>query len=232
MAFDSYIYWKYPGEEVNRYLGADSYDLQQLAPKYGTELGKNYTVRGKAVCIKRTPPEQYDHLPVVFYPGQVINVYLIGEWLGGIYDWKLKVNGQNMDSDLTYIAQGSCNLYSCICLPRTIQAIVYSADGGSNVRCRANGISLSAPIIGVDTLHDIQPIYHSDAYRYCRNKVPDTCTFTVTKDGQIVYSRESPDCPEVWTEQPTCPPGTCEVKCGNHICCYNSLGVPILVIPN
>ena len=31
-------------------------------------------------------------------------------------------------------------------------------------------------------------------------------------------------------EEEKCPPGTCEVDCGNHICCYGSDGVAVVTI--
>lgn len=58
-----------------------------------------------------------------------------------------------------------------------------------------------------------------------------TCTFKAYKGSILVVNRTQQSCPEVeYFDQ--CPPNTCEVLCGNTICCYNSEGISVFNYPN
>ncbi len=63
------------------------------------------------------------------------------------------------------------------------------------------------------------------------NKYPvggSQCTFTVFNSSQIVHQETRGICPEVEEiQQQTCPPGTCQVDCGNVYCCYGSNGIAV-----
>lgn len=53
------------------------------------------------------------------------------------------------------------------------------------------------------------------------------CVFTVYKTAQIIHQETQPNCPTVTVDcldGYQCPPNTCEVKCGNHLCCYDQNG--------
>ena len=41
-----------------------------------------------------------------------------------------------------------------------------------------------------------------------------------------IFSRTEPERPiQIFRRQETCPPDTCPVDCGDHICCYGSNGI-------
>lgn len=42
-----------------------------------------------------------------------------------------------------------------------------------------------------------------------------------------LFQRISPDSPEVKLGEQKCPPNTCAVDCGTHVCCYNSQGISV-----
>lgn len=56
--------------------------------------------------------------------------------------------------------------------------------------------------------------------------IPQECTFTVTKNGQVVHNETRDVCPEVITAN-QCPEGTCTVDCVTHYCCYGSDGTSV-----
>lgn len=58
------------------------------------------------------------------------------------------------------------------------------------------------------------------------------CTFKVFKNELIVYEETRSQCPEVEiVNQQECSEGTCEVECGDTICCYGSDGVSVFNFP-
>lgn len=60
----------------------------------------------------------------------------------------------------------------------------------------------------------------------CGNYIVD-----IYKNGQIIQSDEGGQQPPVVTWEcvgDQCPPNTCEVECGNTICCYNNQGISVL----
>ena len=65
------------------------------------------------------------------------------------------------------------------------------------------------------------------ASRYC---TPKQCIFKVFFGEEVVFSRTSLTCPEV-EEASRCPEGTCEVTCGDTICCYGSDGISVANFP-
>lgn len=59
------------------------------------------------------------------------------------------------------------------------------------------------------------------------------CIFTAYKNGQQVYRQQQASCPLVQcVSAQQCPPNTCDVLCGNTICCYNSEGISVFNYPN
>ena len=226
---DKTFHWQYPGEEENRILNATSYDISDSAPQYGTELAKQYRITGKAVVIEDVPPPRYPGEKLV-KKNDVIEVYLLGTWMGGIYDWRLYPNGNNMNSKLTYVAVRACNIYSCECYKtETEQAVFTRAVGGQNRRCKTDSSSYYEPGIYSDSLHDIQAVYEKDSSRLCRTQPVNKCEFRIFGNNQhLAYYQEEEVCPQVWEPKPKkCPPGTCAVNCHGITCCYNSQGIAV-----
>lgn len=63
-----------------------------------------------------------------------------------------------------------------------------------------------------------------------RDGLPDDCggcIFTAYKNGQVVYQKTNPECPAVTVDciGSKCPPNTCSIPCGNHLCCVNANGI-------
>lgn len=72
-----------------------------------------------------------------------------------------------------------------------------------------------------------------------KDNLPDTCgnwVIDIYKNGSVIQSDEGGlSLPSVsWNCQSInqCPPNTCDVLCGNTICCYNSDGISVFNYPN
>lgn len=226
---DKIFHWQYPGEEETRILNAVNYSLETSKPKYGTESGRDYEISGKAVVAEDVPPSgiyKGDKLR----QGDIIKVYLLRKYMGAVYNWRLHPNDVNMNSKLTHIGVRACGGNSCECYVQEVEQILYTrAVDGQNRRCKNGNSSSSEPGIYVDSLHDINAIDRGKSYFACRNELGNECEFKVFGDNQrLAYFQKESVCPEVWEAEPKeCPPGTCEVDCGNHICCYDSYGIPV-----
>jgi hypothetical protein len=61
---------------------------------------------------------------------------------------------------------------------------------------------------------------------------PPNQKFTITKNGQTVYTETRLTCPEVKIISDECPPNTCDVLCGDTICCYGADGISVFNYPN
>lgn len=62
---------------------------------------------------------------------------------------------------------------------------------------------------------------------------PSTCDLKITDVRGLIYQKAFDNaCPTVSVEcsDDTCPPGTCEVDCHGHKCCYNAQGNVVKVI--
>lgn len=54
------------------------------------------------------------------------------------------------------------------------------------------------------------------------------CILRAYLEGVLVFNQLFDGCPYVEViDQPVCPPDTCEVDCGTHVCCYGSDGVSV-----
>ncbi|MGL5078540.1 MAG: hypothetical protein ACRDBG_22305 [Waterburya sp.] len=63
---------------------------------------------------------------------------------------------------------------------------------------------------------------------------PTGVVLNIRDNGNLLYSRTTTVLPEsigITCEQQQCPPNTCEVECGNTICCYGSDGISVLNFP-
>lgn len=59
----------------------------------------------------------------------------------------------------------------------------------------------------------------------CNCPSEENCIFQVLIDGKEVFSKTNKNCP-IWTiREQQCPPGTCECRHSNRVCCYNSNGI-------
>ena len=69
-------------------------------------------------------------------------------------------------------------------------------------------------------------------YSYKGNfREEETCLFRVTKEDSQVLILSKGVCPEVEMISEECPENTCEVECGDTICCYGSDGVSVFNFP-
>ena len=57
------------------------------------------------------------------------------------------------------------------------------------------------------------------------------CTFTAYKNNSQIYRQISGNCPIVSCINQACPENTCDVMCGDTICCYNSKGISVFNYP-
>jgi hypothetical protein len=58
--------------------------------------------------------------------------------------------------------------------------------------------------------------------------VNSPCILRAYLEGVLVFNQLFDGCPYVEVvDQPVCPPDTCEVDCGTHVCCYGSDGVSV-----
>ena len=89
------------------------------------------------------------------------------------------------------------------------------ADSGNGIyfpESEFNAGNYSIDIIG----------FGSQTKAQCNN-----CRLVAYKQGVSVFNQAFPTCPEVRVAGDQCPLDTCEVFCGNTVCCYNSEGVSI-----
>ena len=220
------INWQYPGEEVNRILGADSYTIVDTAPKFNTTQNFNYTITAKAVIsVSSPPPSAPPSLPRVYTEGQIITVTYSGFFSGGIYDFKKKINGLNVNVEVTYLERSGGNAQIANCAKRT-REIIFNHNGR---RVKSSAGSYIEPVV-YGEFFDVICTPTTTAPRACINSVVDKCAFKVfDAQGNVVYQRTEDVCPIAWDEplQEKCPPGTCEVECHGKICCYDSNGISI-----
>ena len=72
--------------------------------------------------------------------------------------------------------------------------------------------------------------YAANRFRETNPGGRNLCKFTVYSGDQVVFERTNSVCPEV-EEANQCPEDTCEVTCGDTICCYGSDGVSVANFP-
>ena len=220
------INWQYPGEEVNRILGADSYTIVDTAPKYNTTQNFNYTITAKAVISEDSPPPSASpSLPKKYRKGEIIEVVISGTWSGGIYEFKRITQAPNVNVELTYLERSGGNSQVAYCAKRTTIVIPYH----NGKRVKSGSGSYTEPVVFGD-FFDVICTPTSTAPRACIDSVVEECAFKIFDAlGNVVYQRTEDVCPIAWEEdiQEECPPGTCEVECHGKICCYNSQGISI-----
>jgi hypothetical protein len=218
------IEWQYPGKEKNKLIGADDYSV--VKPwKYDTTNDFNYTFTAKARCSTSSPPPGVaPSLPRNFVAGQEIVVFTTGTWSGPILGFEKFVNGTNVNGMLSYTNRSGGNATSGFCAPRTIEVILSttSPSGGGSVRLKSVSGSFNEPVVYGD-IYDVQFIPTTTPPRTCIVAVNNQCTFTVTKNGQVVYQKTDSVCPVVnYFCGEECPPGTCECTNGSTVCCYDT----------
>jgi hypothetical protein len=187
------IEWQYPGETKQRIEGADDYSTTL------TEAG--------------------------FQGGQCPAQYKIYLWYDRYWTY-----GQLIQSNVLITSSTVYGSINAIYLQHTVQdnrpdlTGVYfvveckNADGtprllrnlilGSGLK----GVTKEIIVSRVDGVADS-----------CGNPPPKPpCIFKVTKNGTVVYQKNTLTCPTVTHFcGEKCPPGTCECTCGNRVCCHD-----------
>lgn len=67
-----------------------------------------------------------------------------------------------------------------------------------------------------------RPGYRS--FGSCNCPTEENCIFKILSDGTEVFSKTAKICPEWVIKERQCPPGTCECRHANKVCCYNDKG--------
>lgn len=230
------IYWQYPGEELNRIIGADSFIIEPKKPMFEYAKRRGYIIRAKAVVAADVPPrgekrgEDYGKF-------EVIDVHTLGYWDAPIWSVVPDYNSLNVHWNITYTQSTQTNSFSAFCKEKTIRIIPRTRKDGvySGAVLRTGGYYDQPGILNrlgvpgeINGFFDwkIREEESRDAL-FCRNELPQRCIFRVYDRGIIVYEREEVVCPIAWEEVPECPPGTCPVDCHGKVCCYNSQGISV-----
>lgn len=191
------IRWKYDNEPWQEIEG-DDYTLD-VSGKYDTKSNLAYTFRAKAVCSGSSPPEgTAPTVPRQFVTGEVITVYTTGTYDGFIYNAEKINNGTNANVLITHLARSGGNLTTGYCEKKTLELPLYARNkSGASVRVKNVSGSFKEPYV-TGSLFDIEFIPVVDrTVRTCINPINNDCTFTITKNGQVVYKQFRSSCPQV-----------------------------------
>lgn len=79
------------------------------------------------------------------------------------------------------------------------------------------------------TIRNIEVIPRNTEAQSCKS----FCTIKIFNSGTLVHENTATNCPEVEVINNTqaCPENTCEVICGDTICCYDSNGIAVESFP-
>lgn len=206
------IRYRYPDESWQE-IDGDEYTLEQekgecpvLYHAFGTFFSKNHSAGG---CDKNA-----------WWRTKVsLNGSVVKSWqpiVNSSNYWTIELNNGTFQ-DLTTIPQSQYD--SNYLTNSSFGGIVYKTDGGRFCTNRSRpgdgtGVVLTK-LIRIDGQSD-----------NCGDYI-----FTVTKNGQVVYQETREEIPEVEILGDGCPPDTCEVTCGDTICCYNSEGISVHDFP-
>ncbi len=221
-------HWQYPQEPENRILKADRYELVNPQPLFTTEERKAYKIYAKAIVNGRFPPADTDPVQdAIFTDGQEIECFTTGSYRVPI--WNLSPNydqAKNVYLNITHTGRNGGNLSADYCVKKTGAYPIFaryerSWGSASSVPQQQKSTHFGFGIRTDIGFYDYRFEDIGSAARPCLNELPSECALEFYQNSNLVYQRKEAICPTVWEEEEKCPPGTCEVECGAHICCYD-----------
>lgn len=209
------IEWQYTGEEKQRIIKADSYSLTEnrICP------GVPHLFYYRTAIIDRT------NCVLQGWSGQFTSQGWAGNTSPAFTNFRL-YSGDVLIASAPTVAGWAANLEKPFWSHRTNVGNVCGENVPNHGTSRfflycdsaigTNHLLLNSTARGI-LMSGFQPDPNADLSA-CQNQ----CVFTVTKNGQTVYTKTRSICPTVTHfcgEQ--CPPGSCECTCGTGICCYH-----------
>ena len=216
------FHWQYPGEEENRILNADDYNLVEekdctmhpwwlTLSRINVELTQNKCEPDTKHC-KTEWKFKSNGSYTTFSPRKGLPAPINSE------NTKIELYSGNFPSNYelikTFNTVSEIQEYEDFFGDyRLYRKIVYkNADGNFKEVIAGAEYGIRFDYFGVS------PTYEP----HCKTN----CRFEIYKNNKVVYDKVKDVCPEVWTHQKqNCPPNTCPVACGNCICCYSDEGV-------
>ena len=241
MAPSPYIYWQYPGKEINRILGADNYEIKDSRPMFEYEGRKRYFIHAKAIIEQDIPPRG-DYQGRHYKKGDIIECFTTGSYDAPIWDVTPDFKDQNVHWNITSTPAFSGNSTSGYCQKKIYRVIPITRKEGTYGGAVIHGLAESyrQPIIAKGLDPETGKIGFFDwrivldqksTAKACIEELPWDCDFKIFADGKVIYHRIENVCPTVWQPNTECPPGTCPVECGSQICCYDHNGIAVTSIP-
>lgn len=226
MSINPYYHWQHENSEETRIIGADSYAIEDGTPILESEERKGYKVFAKAIVNGRVPPPE--NLPVKWADKETIEVFAFGDWASPIWAFEFYYDSSNCWFDITWTDAPGGNANGGFCTKKTsrVRAFTKDPDSGSSRSVKVNPGSYNDPAIDLGKGFFDYSIKENPNFfpKACLTEVPTTCILKFFKEGATVLEIEKPKCPEVWEKYPECPAETCEIDCGNHVCCVDARG--------
>ena len=235
------FHWQYPGEEENRILRASNYELIDRTQVLFTHPERYaFKIFAKARINGRFPPADTD--PVqdeILADNEEVEVFSTNNFRVPIYYAKTDYSAENnVQMEVSYSGRNGGSLYADYCTQDTKIFPIFTRYTNPS-----NGQESSTTLSKEPSTH-FNPGMRTDigfyGYRFeivpnsvprpCLNEVT-SCTLEFYSDSQLVYERTESVCPSVWEGVSECPPGTCQVECGAHYCCYDFNGYAVTSIP-
>jgi hypothetical protein len=189
------IEWQYPGEDKQRILGADDYNLEQV---------NNLSANGTYKLIYQEAIIRNGH-----FQGWNNNAYWSGSFI---------YNG--IESYCLYV-----NVYPFFCIPFDSDSIWIGNPNipANKPRSRSYGVRIWSQGVAYDRLLAFSSGLKLIDFELQGTQSPKYCRLNITKNGELVYRRRNSVCPTVtYFCGETCPPGTCQCDCGTEVCCYDT----------
>ncbi len=200
------IRWRYPGEEWQEIEG-DNYQVVDDAPIYNTDRRKFVTI-DVWVIANGNGNRKYHTEDVI--DGQLIKMAFVESnvFIAPIFKMELKkLSYKTLSLQVTYQdrdTNGNCrqslksiNLYYLTSYTGyELKAQTWFNPSGTDASDRNNYKVGIKQDLGIQQF-DIQPYNSPNPPQSCTNPIPINCTFTITKNGQIVHTETRDICPEV-----------------------------------
>ncbi len=219
-------HWQDQNDIETRIIGADSYAIEEGAPQFEYEGRKGYKVTAKAIVNGRVPP--VESLPAKWEDKEEIEVFALGDYYAPIWNIGFYYDSNNCWFDITHTEAVGGNIYGGYCEKKLlrVRAFVLDPTTGSARSVKVNSGGYHDPAIDLAEgffgyAIEENPLVEPKA---CLNEIPYNCFLRFYKDGKLVYELETPECLEVNEVTQQCPPTTCAVDCGDHVCCVNRDG--------